>query len=52
MILNIKVIEAKEFPNNTGKTDAYVELFFKDDLKKIRTRTLDIYLHGILKVNF
>ena len=41
MILNIKVIEAKEFPNNTGKTDAYVELFFKDDLKKIRTRTLD-----------
>ena len=41
MILNIKVIEAKEFPNNTGKTDAYAELFFNDDLKKIRTRTLD-----------
>ena len=39
-ILNIRVIEAKEFPNNVGKTDAYLELFFKDDIKKIRTRTL------------
>ena len=41
LILNVKVIEAKEFPNNEGKTDAYLELFFKDDLNKIRTRTMN-----------
>ena len=41
MILNIKAIEAKEFPNNAGKTDGFLELFFKDDLKKIRTTTLE-----------
>ena len=32
---------AKEFPNNAGKTDGFLELFFKDDLKKIRTTTLE-----------
>ena len=41
MILNIRAIEAKEFPNNSGKTDAYLELFFKDDINKLRTRTLN-----------
>ena len=39
--LNIKVIEAKEFPNNAGKTDAYLELYFKDDINKRRTKTLN-----------
>ena len=39
--LNVKVIEAKEFPNNTGKTDPFVSLFYGDDLYPQRTKTLD-----------
>ena len=39
--LNIKVIEAKEFPNNTGITDPFVQLYYKDDIVKQRTSTLD-----------
>ena len=41
LILNIRAIEAKEFPNNAGKTDPYLELYYKDDVNKIRTRTLN-----------
>ena len=41
LILNIKAIEAKDFPNTAGKTDPYLELFFKDDINKIRTKTLN-----------
>ena len=39
--LNVKVIEAKEFPNNAGKTDPFVQLFYKDDLYKKNTSTID-----------
>jgi len=39
-MLHIRVIEAKEFQNNTGKTDPYLELFFNDDINKQRTKTL------------
>ena len=39
--LNVKVIEAKEFPNNAGKTDPFIQLFYKDDIIKKRTKTLD-----------
>ena len=37
MILNIKAIEAKEFPKNVGNADTYLELFFKDDNNKKST---------------
>ena len=37
MILNIKAIEAKEFPKNVGNANTYLELFFKDDNNKKRT---------------
>lgn len=36
--LNIKVIEAKDFPNNTGKTDPFIKLYYKDDLNQEKTR--------------
>ena len=41
LILNIRAIESKEFPNNAGKTDPYLELYYKDDINKIKTRTLN-----------
>ena len=41
MILNVRAIEAKEFPNNAGKTDPFLELYYRDDINKIRTRTLN-----------
>ena len=39
--LNIKVIEAKDFPNNTGKTDPFIKLYYKDDLNQEKTKILD-----------
>ena len=41
MILNIKTIEAKEFPKNIGNANTYLELFFKDDNNKKRTLILN-----------
>ena len=34
-------IEAKEFPNNVGKTDPFLELFFIDDVIKEKTKVID-----------
>ena len=39
--LHVKAIEAKEFPNNVGKTDPYLELSFIDDIIKPKTKVLD-----------
>ena len=41
MKLHIQVIEAKEFPNNAGKTDPYLELYFENDTIKQKTTTKD-----------
>ena len=49
MRLNIKVIEAKEFPNNSGKTDPYLELFFINDTikKRLKLRIIIQLLNGL-----
>ena len=39
--LNVRAIEAKDFPDNSGKTDPFLELFFIDDVLKEKTRTID-----------
>ena len=39
--LHVRAIEAKEFPDNAGKTDPYLELSFFEDIIKERTKTLD-----------
>ena len=39
--LNIQVKEAKEFPNNAGKTDPFIKLYYKDDLYPQKTQTID-----------
>ena len=41
LALHVKAIEAKEFPNNVGKTDPYLELSFSDDIIKRKTKVLD-----------
>ena len=41
MKLNVKVIEAKDFPNNSSKTDPYLELFFTNDTIKQKTKIMD-----------
>ena len=39
--LHIRAIEAKDIPNNAGKTDPYLELFFIHDILKEKTTTKD-----------
>ena len=49
MKLLIKVIEAKDFPNNAGKTDPYLELYFENDTikKKLKLRIIIQLLNGL-----